>query len=217
MRKNSCGDPHSLPIPKLHSSRRERNLEFSTSPMSLSCFFVSLFLLLLVPYLLTDLSLEGRQTTRAGWNFRSRTGRLREKNNRVCGDRNWHGQPFVRRGCLTRGLTRLFSEAGRDGCRAVFGMGRLDKEFMGHCWLVKDGEPFLETETPQTRYAEMYRISPTGSRTLRLPGQTIRETVELMSQDRANAKLLLSRFTTASTLFSSDRRGVRQPLPPSSF
>ena len=75
------------------------------------------------------------------------------------------GQPLVRRGCLTRALTRYYflRRAGLD-VALCFGMGRLDKEFMGHCWLEKDGEPFLETEDPQTRYAEMYRVSPTGNR-----------------------------------------------------
>ena len=74
------------------------------------------------------------------------------------------GQPFVRRGCLTRGLTRYYflRRAGMD-VALCFGMGRLDKEFMGHCWLVKDGEPFLEPEDPRPRYAEMYRISSAGS------------------------------------------------------
>jgi hypothetical protein len=77
------------------------------------------------------------------------------------------GNPLVRRGCLTRGLTRYYflRRAGLD-VELCFGMGRLDKEFMGHCWLVKEGEPFLETEDPRTRYAEMYRISPTASQQL---------------------------------------------------
>jgi hypothetical protein len=75
-----------------------------------------------------------------------------------------HGKPFVRPGCLTRGLTRYYflRRAGMD-VALCFGMGRLDKEFMGHCWLVKDGEPFLEAEDPRPRYAEMYRISRAGS------------------------------------------------------
>ena len=60
------------------------------------------------------------------------------------------GAPLVRRGCLTRGLTRYYflRRAGMD-IALSFGMGHLDKGFMGHCWLVKDGEPFLEAEDPQ--------------------------------------------------------------------
>lgn len=74
------------------------------------------------------------------------------------------GRPLVHPGCLTRGLTRYYflRRAGMD-VALCFGMGRLDKEFMGHCWLVRDGEPFLETEDPRPRYAEMYRISRPGS------------------------------------------------------
>ncbi len=75
------------------------------------------------------------------------------------------GRPLVRPGCLTRGLTRYYflRRAGID-LALCFGMGRLDEKFVGHCWLVKDGEPFLEAEDPRPRYAEMYRISRAGSR-----------------------------------------------------
>lgn len=76
-----------------------------------------------------------------------------------------HGRPIVRPGCLTRGLTRYYflRRAGLD-VALCFGMGRLDKDFMGHCWLVKDGEPFLEAEDPRPLYTEMYRISRAGGR-----------------------------------------------------
>ena len=72
-----------------------------------------------------------------------------------------HGRPFVRPGCLTRGLTRYYflRRAGMD-VALCFGMGRLDKEFIGHCWLVNNGEPFLEAADP--RHVEMYRISRDG-------------------------------------------------------
>jgi hypothetical protein len=75
------------------------------------------------------------------------------------------GTPLVRHGCLTRGLTRYYflRRAGMD-VALCFGMGHLDKGFMGHCWLVKDGEPFLEVEDPRPRYAEMYQISRMGGR-----------------------------------------------------
>jgi hypothetical protein len=75
------------------------------------------------------------------------------------------GRPFVRPGCLTRGLTRYYflRRAGMD-VALCFGMGRLDKEFMGHCWLTSNGEPFLEVEDPRPRYVEMYRISREGGR-----------------------------------------------------
>jgi hypothetical protein len=73
------------------------------------------------------------------------------------------GQPFVRRGCLTRGLTRYYflRRAGMD-VALYFGMGRRNGEFIGHCWLVKDDEPFLEAEDPRPLYTVMYRISRVG-------------------------------------------------------
>jgi Transglutaminase-like superfamily len=72
------------------------------------------------------------------------------------------GKPFVRPGCLTLGLTRyyFFRRAGMD-VSLHFGMGRIgkDKEFAGHCWLTRGGEPYLETVDPRPLYVEMYRIS----------------------------------------------------------
>jgi Transglutaminase-like superfamily len=76
------------------------------------------------------------------------------------------GKPLVRPGCLTRGLTRYYflRRSGMD-VALCFGMGRLGNEFVGHCWLVKDGEPYLEPrdQDPRSRYTEMYRISRTAS------------------------------------------------------
>jgi Transglutaminase-like superfamily len=81
------------------------------------------------------------------------------------------GHPIVRSGCLTRGLTRyyFFRRAGMD-VALFFGMGRMEKGFMGHCWLVKDGEPFLELQDPRPLYAEIYRISCTGGQAAPLRG-----------------------------------------------
>jgi Transglutaminase-like superfamily len=77
------------------------------------------------------------------------------------------GRPLVRPGCLTLGLTRyyFFRRAGLD-VSLHFGMGRVgrEKEFVGHCWLVKEGEPYLEGQDPRPLYIEMYRISREGSR-----------------------------------------------------
>ena len=76
------------------------------------------------------------------------------------------GRPIVRSGCLTRGLTRYYflRRAGLD-VALHFGMGRVDEVMVGHCWLVKDGKPFLEKEDAG-RYVEMYRISRDACRTL---------------------------------------------------
>jgi Transglutaminase-like superfamily len=75
------------------------------------------------------------------------------------------GRPLVRPGCLTRGVTRyyFFRRDGMD-VSLCFGMGQVKEEFVGHCWLVKDGVPFLETRDPRPLYTEMYRISGTARR-----------------------------------------------------
>jgi hypothetical protein len=76
-----------------------------------------------------------------------------------------YGRPIVRPGCLTRGLTRYYflRRAGMD-VTLCFGMGRVNNGFMGHCWLVRDEEPFLEAEDPRPRYVEVYRVSHAGGR-----------------------------------------------------
>lgn len=77
-----------------------------------------------------------------------------------------YGKPLVRSGCLTRGLTRyhFFRRAGLD-VSLHFGMGRIgdEKEFVGHCWLVRDGQPYLEMVDPRPLYIEMARVSHESS------------------------------------------------------
>lgn len=70
------------------------------------------------------------------------------------------GRFLVRPGCLTRGVTRyyFFRRNGLD-VSLCFGMGQDKGEYVGHCWLIKDGVPFMETRDPRPLYAEMYRIS----------------------------------------------------------
>lgn len=72
------------------------------------------------------------------------------------------GQPLVRSTCLTRGLARYYflRRAGLD-VSLHFGIGRTgkEKEFSGHCWLMKEGQPYLETQDPRLLYADMYCIS----------------------------------------------------------
>jgi hypothetical protein len=69
------------------------------------------------------------------------------------------GRPLVRRGCLTRGVTLYYflSRAGVD-VELVFGVGMREDGADGHCWLVRQGEPFLETEDPRPLFSELYRI-----------------------------------------------------------
>jgi len=83
------------------------------------------------------------------------------------------GRPLVRPGCLTRGVTRyyFFRRDGMD-VSLCFGMGQVKEEFVGHCWLVKDGVPFMETRDPRPLYAEMYRISGTARRDVIPSGET---------------------------------------------
>jgi hypothetical protein len=75
------------------------------------------------------------------------------------------GRPLVRPGCLTRGVTRyyFFRRNGLD-VSLCFGMGQVKGVFVGHCWLVRDGVPFMERQDPRPLYAEMYRISGTVRR-----------------------------------------------------
>jgi hypothetical protein len=73
------------------------------------------------------------------------------------------GAPLTRRRCLTRGVTLYYflRRAGLD-VALDFGMGNVGGEFLGHCWLVKDDEPFLEGADPRALYAPMYRIPRRG-------------------------------------------------------
>ena len=69
------------------------------------------------------------------------------------------GRPVVRPGCLTRGLTHYYflRRAGVD-VQLRYGLGQPIGEGDGHCWLVRDGEPFLERVDPRERYVETYSI-----------------------------------------------------------
>jgi hypothetical protein len=70
------------------------------------------------------------------------------------------GSPFVRTGCLTRGVT-LFWFLRRAGHEVELRFG-LDVKGAdttdGHCWLALDDEPFLERVDPRPRFVELYRF-----------------------------------------------------------
>jgi hypothetical protein len=68
-------------------------------------------------------------------------------------------RPVVRTGCLVRGLTlyHFLRRAGVD-VSLSFGVGRVGDGFTGHCWLVKDGHPFLEQGRPDLNYVETLRL-----------------------------------------------------------
>lgn len=67
--------------------------------------------------------------------------------------------PLVRSGCLTRGVTRYWflRRAGLDVTLA-FGMGEVEGGPAGHCWLVRDGEPWLEDTDPRPHFTTLYTI-----------------------------------------------------------
>jgi len=67
--------------------------------------------------------------------------------------------PLQRPTCLTRGITRYYflRRAGADVALA-FGMSQVP-DLGGHCWLVYEGEPYLEARDPRPVFAEVYRIS----------------------------------------------------------
>jgi hypothetical protein len=72
-------------------------------------------------------------------------------------------RPVVRPGCLVRGLTlyHFLSRAGVD-VSLSFGVGKVNGAFTGHCWLVKDGRPFLEPDQPNLVYTETFRLPLVG-------------------------------------------------------
>lgn len=69
------------------------------------------------------------------------------------------GAPIVRSGCLTRGVTLywLLRRAGAP-VELCFGVGRVDEELVGHCWLARDGQPYLEPPGSPARFDVVYRI-----------------------------------------------------------
>jgi hypothetical protein len=72
-------------------------------------------------------------------------------------------RPMVHPGCLVRGLTlyHFLRKAGVD-VSLRFGVGQVDGSFKGHCWLVKDGTPYLEPERPDLAYIETFNLPIAG-------------------------------------------------------
>ena len=73
-------------------------------------------------------------------------------------DRAFRFHP-VERTCLTRGvpLCYLLRRSGFDVALA-FGVGAEAGDWAGHCWLVRDGRPFLERVDPAPHFAELLTI-----------------------------------------------------------
>jgi len=69
------------------------------------------------------------------------------------------GSPVVRGGCLTRGLTLYyFLRRASIDVALCFGTGHVKGQFAGHCWLSREGEPFLESCDPRPVFAKIYSI-----------------------------------------------------------
>jgi hypothetical protein len=71
---------------------------------------------------------------------------------------------FVRKSCLIRGTTLYYflARAGVD-VKLSFGIGQVHDAFTGHCWLVKDGEPYLEKHDPRSAFTVIYCVPNDGA------------------------------------------------------
>lgn len=69
------------------------------------------------------------------------------------------GHPFVARGCVTRGVSLLWilRRRGLD-VQLAFGIGGPADEHQGHCWLIRDDQPYLEKEAFGDRFVEVFRV-----------------------------------------------------------
>jgi len=74
--------------------------------------------------------------------------------------------PLLRRSCMHRAVT-LYYFLRREGVdlSVHFGVARVDQDLGGHCWLMKDGEPYLENEDPRRTFTPMY-VFPESERSL---------------------------------------------------
>jgi hypothetical protein len=76
------------------------------------------------------------------------------------------GRPLIRPSCLTRGVTRYFflRRAGVN-LGLCFGAAWRQGELIqapGHCWLVKDGKPYLELSDPLLCFVPIYSLPQAG-------------------------------------------------------
>ena len=69
---------------------------------------------------------------------------------------------MIRHTCYTRGITRYFL-LRRSGYPVSlrFGIDPAHKRD-GHCWIVLNGSPYLETDDPAERFAAVWTIEPAG-------------------------------------------------------
>ncbi len=76
-----------------------------------------------------------------------------------------HRGPLPHRSCLRRAIT-LYYFLSREGAQleVCFGVAPSGGNLDGHCWLVRDGEPFLESRDPLANFTPICTF-PQGSRT----------------------------------------------------
>jgi hypothetical protein len=66
---------------------------------------------------------------------------------------------LIRHTCYTRGITRYFV-LRRSGFAVslVFGIDPISEPPDGHCWIVMNGEPYLESTEPGERFTSVWSI-----------------------------------------------------------
>jgi transglutaminase superfamily protein len=66
---------------------------------------------------------------------------------------------LIRHTCYTRGITRYFV-LSRSGFAVslVFGIDPISEPPDGHCWIVLNGEPYLELNEPSERFTSVWSI-----------------------------------------------------------
>jgi hypothetical protein len=68
--------------------------------------------------------------------------------------------PFVRAVCLTRGLTLYyFLRRSGEEVDLCFGVREIEGAFRGHCWLEKEGVPYLEHTDPRETFRPIHTMS----------------------------------------------------------
>ena len=69
-------------------------------------------------------------------------------------------RPLLSHPCQVRGLTLYYflRRVGVD-VSLVFGISPRSSEAIGHCWLVKDGKPYLESVDPREHFISMYAFN----------------------------------------------------------
>jgi len=99
------------------------------------------------------------RTARGGGSHRRRSHLEPERTARCVDIAQRVAAPLVRRGCLIRAISLYWFLGPHDAdIELCFGVGRVDGQFSGHCWLTRSGEPYLERTDPREWFDVVYRI-----------------------------------------------------------